>query len=240
MLVARQGSLVRLPEFLAIWAPSAAAGSCYLDSRRGGWQIVPPRAPAAAQPLSFPPAPMLELLDTATRTLAHHSAPVTLVADWCCLELATDDGDLLRTLLEVPTDPSLSSNGHQLVLVFRTSLPPRELTVMPGFAVIEIGLPDSAERRYVLAESHDRTAIPLDPGLSVPGVATTLGGIDSDGLLRTAHEARAGAPLSVTRITDIKAAEIERVAGGTLVVDRSPPPTGLPGWPACATSSSHI
>jgi hypothetical protein len=96
-------------------------------------------------------------------------------------------------------------------------------------AVITVELPDATERQYVLGQSHDRSPIPLEPGLDVPGVATTLGGLDSDGLLRTAHEARAGKPLSMKRILELKAAEIERVAGRTLIVDRSPAPNGLAG-----------
>lgn len=224
-----KGNLVRLPEFLAIWAAQQDSDLLYLDSRHGGRQIVPPGWTPAGSPLGFAPASMLELLNNATHTLPHHPRPVVVALDWSCLELNADDGDLLRTLLEVPTDPTLSSNGHQLIVVFKTDPPPRQLTVMPGFAVIDVPLPDAGERRYVMSESHKHAAIPLEPGLTVDGVATTLGGIDADGLMRTAHEARAGRSLSSARIIAIKAAEIERVAGGTLVVDRSSPPNGLAG-----------
>ena len=230
VLVAPSGNLVRLPEFLATWAARQGCDFLHLDSRHGGRRIVPPGWTPAGSPLSFTPAAMLELLNTATHTLPHHPRPVVVSLDWSCLELAADDGDLLRTLLEVPTDPTLSSNGHQLIVVFKTDPPPRQLTVMPGFALVEVGLPDAGERRYVMSESHKHAAIPLEPGLTVNGVAMTLGGIDADGLLRTAHEARAGRPLSSARLISIKADEIERVAGGTLfVVDRTAPPNGLAG-----------
>jgi hypothetical protein len=224
-----RGNLVRLPELLAIWAGQQGCDFLHLDSRHGGRQILPPGSTPAGSPLSFPPASMLELLNTATHTLPHHPRPVVVSLDWSCLELGADNGDLLRTLLEVPADPALSSNGHQLIVVFKTDPPPRQLTVMPGFAVIPIGLPDAGERRYVMAESHKHAAIPLEPGLTVDGVATTLGGIDADGLLRTAHEARSSRPLSPARIVAIKSAEIERVAGGTVMVSRDQPPNGIAG-----------
>ncbi len=225
----QEGKVVRLPEFLAIQAAQQGLELVLLDSRRGARQIVAPGSVAPMATLNAQPAPMLDLLETTLDVMGRRGMPVRLVAEWCCLELAADNGDLLRAFLEVPTSPVLSSGGHQLVLVFRTSDPPRELTVMPGFRSISVGLPDALERKYVMGQSHERSPIPLEEGLEVPGVATMLGGLDNDGLLRTGYEARAGAPLSVRRIADIKAHEIERVAGGTLLVHRGELPNGLAG-----------
>ncbi len=221
--------LMRLPEFLATLATNHGGEIVLLDSRHGGRQMAPPGSPSPTARLNFPPAPIINLLDQVTRSLTAHTGSVMIVVDWACLELAADGGDLLRTLLEVPTDPALSGDGHQLVLIFRTDPPPRQLTVMPGFAVIEIGLPDAGERQYVMNQSDQRSPIPTQRGLDISTAAITLGGLDSDGLLRTGHEARAGTPLSKARISEVKAAEIERTSGGTLVVDRSPAPNGLAG-----------
>jgi len=224
-----RGNLVRLPEYLAFFAAEHGGELVVVDARHGCRQLTPPGARCPSEPIGFPPASVRDLLDQVIASLGSHGSQVTILVDWACLELAADGGDLLRNLLEVPANPELSGAVHQLILVFRTEPPPRQLTAMPGFATINVDLPDSGERQYVLCETHDRSPVPLQAGSDVASVAVTLGGVDNDGLLRTAHEARAGIPLSSARMSEIKAAEIERTSGGTLVVDRSPAPNGLAG-----------
>ncbi|MDA8062050.1 MAG: ATP-binding protein [Actinomycetota bacterium] len=220
--------LVRLPELLALFAAEHGGELVLVDSRQGCRTLSPPSAPCPQRPIARRPAPLRELLAALDGDLDGRAGAVTILADWACLELAGDDGALLRYLLEVPASPAASA-GHQLVVVFRTGEPPAQLTGMPGFALVRVGLPDAEERRFVLSETDRRCPVPLEEGLDIDSVAINLGGIDSDGLLRCAHEARARAPLGAERISEIKAAEIERTSAGTLVVDRSMAPNGLAG-----------
>lgn len=229
LLVAENGALVPIPEYLALFSAARQAATVVVDRRYGAQALRPPGCDHAGSTVALPSSSVIDLLQQLRSSLTNHPGPTTVIVDWACLEIDADDGDLLRTLLELPADPAFSDAGHHLVLVFRTDPPPRQLTVMPGWAIIAVGLPDAAERRHVLGRTHQRCPVPLEPGLDIDAVAVTLGGSDSDGLLRTANEARNGKPLTTARIVEIKSTELERTSAGTLSVYRGPYPNGLAG-----------
>lgn len=232
VFVADNGHLVRIEEYLAHFSAANGATLLVCDRGRRIRCVMPPGVPAAGPPIDVTATDPAALVDQVIRDLSTREAPTTILVDWVCQALAADDGELLRTLTEVPGTPELTGRGHQLIVVFRTGDPPRQLTALPGWAVVEVGLPDVAERTYILARAHARTPVPLQPDLDVPGVATTLGGTDADGLLRLANEARRRRPLTVERLIEVKATEIARTAAGTLEVARGPAPNGLAGMPA--------
>ncbi len=163
-----------------------------------------------------------------------HQSAVTLFVDFACLALENDDGELLRRTLELPHNTRLAAGGHQLILGFRTEVPPRQISATPGWTVLHVPLPDAAERAYVLAQAAESAPVPLEPDLNLKrtsGTAAKLGGVDSDGLLRLyrSEKQRPSYLLSSARVVEVKAAEISRMAGGTLIVDRTPPPNGIAG-----------
>lgn len=84
---------------------------------------------------------------------------------------------------------------------------------------MDVGLPDVAERRHIFGYCDQRPPIPRDPALALETMATNLGGLPADALLRLVTEARHHIPLDADRVAEVKAAEIRRLAGGTLVVE---------------------
>jgi hypothetical protein len=81
---------------------------------------------------------------------------MVILVDYCCLHLDRDDGEMLRLLAEIPLDAAFSRGRHLLILAFPTRAP-RELTSLPGWAVVDIGL----RRLLHAARRIDRSTITL-------------------------------------------------------------------------------
>lgn len=222
VLVGPRGELVRNPQWLSGWAAQRGRDMLVLDARgiegRPGAQVLAPPGHAPRQRVRLDPAPLTDLLAAAHRAVLAAGTPTVVFVDFSCLALDHDDsGDLLRMLAELPVDPAFTRSGHLLVLAFPTRSP-RELSALPGWAVVDAGLPDGAERRQILLGCDAVDAVPRRPGLTLERVATNLGGLTGDALLRLVAEARTGRPLSDSRVAEIKSAEIRRMAGDTLSV----------------------
>lgn len=217
VLVTPSRALRRLPEWLASWANEQSRELLVLDEQSGGKIRTPPDRRARVK-IQLPAAPLPELLANAVDAVRHSSCPVVVLVDYCCLHIDRGGGELLRRLAEIPLDPALTTGRHLLVLAFPTR-PPGELTSLPGWAVVDVGLPDVVERRQILESRNQPEPIPRHSALSLDTVATNLGGLPGDALLRLVSEARNSAPLTVARLAEVKAAEIRRLAGGTLRVE---------------------
>jgi AAA+ superfamily predicted ATPase len=222
VLIAPDGALVRQLEWLATWAAQTDRDLLVLDERTvdgrpGGRMVSPPgRTPNA--PMSVPSAALPQLLTDAVSMVRRSAHPMVILVDYCCLHLDRDDGEMLRLLAEIPLDAAFSRGRHLLILAFPTRAP-RELTSLPGWAVVDIGLPDVAERRHIFTYCDQRTPVPLNSALTLDKVATNLGGLSADALLRLVVESREHQPLTNSRIAEVKSAEIRRLAGGTLTVE---------------------
>ena len=124
VLVATDGTLLRFAQWLALEEASRGSAVLNVDARRGSALIVLPGSPPAIDNFKLPAGPIASLLVEIINRLNNCDQPVTILIDFCCLELDADDGTLLRWLLEVPGQPGLSNRGHRVVACFPTAPPP--------------------------------------------------------------------------------------------------------------------
>jgi AAA+ superfamily predicted ATPase len=226
VLIGDHGQLQRNPQWLATWADSRDRDLIVVDARGLGQRPGATTLRAVARPqalsVNLPAAPLEELLsNTLTAVMSAggtNRRRVVIWVDFCCLNLDVDDGPLLRLLTEIPLNPNFTRAGHLLVLGFPTRAP-RELGAMPGWSIVDIGLPGLDERTAILDACAKRGPLPVAAGMTAQRLATNLGGMTGDAVLRLLAEARAQRPLDDARVSQLKAREISRLAGSTLTVE---------------------
>jgi transitional endoplasmic reticulum ATPase len=235
VFVAPDGSPRRLPHLLAGWAADKGRATILYSPASGARQLTPPGRAQVAVRLPPVDCPTWQAVEELLRQVEVASQPVQLLIDYADLSLppvpsgtVPELNQVIELIADFAIDPHPPEHGHRLALIARAGDPDGRLAPLPGFEVIDIPLPDFAERLcFIQRLSNPITGrrLHLDRGLTAERLAVLTGGLTLDDLYRSRNETDAGNPLGHAWVQQRKGSSLRRLAGDNLVVH--PPGGGL-------------
>ncbi len=220
LLPTAAGSMLRLPELLAITGSRSGTTTIIASEADGMTTLIPPDTAQPAHSQNAPPGTLADLVDRALEQLPRTQHPTTLVLRNAHTALERDDlfGERLRDL---PFDRRLSGSPVQIIATFRGPSAPGALRGATGWEIHHIGLPGRAERRAALdywerISALDATTIDLDE------LAGVTGGLELDDVRRLAAEHARYKPLTKRRVSAVRSAALSRQLGHLVEVDHHP------------------
>jgi AAA+ superfamily predicted ATPase len=219
LLPTAAGSVLRLPEFLAIDGDRTGATTVIASESEGIFTLTPPGAGPSARPASSPPASLGELMDQAMGQVQGSAQPTVIVLRHAHGAAQRDEmfGERLRDL---PFDSRLGT-GLQVIAIFRGHTAPPLLDGATGWVIHHISLPDRAERRAALAYWSRIGAVDAAT-MNLEELAAVTGGLELDDMRRLAAEHANYEPLTPRRISAVRSAALSRQLGDLVTVDYHP------------------
>lgn len=236
------GNPSRLLHLLAKRAAQAGRGTVVHSLAAGTRQLTPPGC--APVPLHLPAADATpaEVLGQLRGQLDTAATPVEVILDYADLSIPPTTGmvslefnRVVELLGEFALDPRLTGRGHRLALITRAGNLDERLARLPGFLIIEVGLPNHAERLAFierLCQPVTGPPLKLANGLPPEHLARLSGGLTADDLLRGRDESQTVAPLTAAWVAARKTDSLRRLAGENLIIyEPGPGFAGVAGLP---------
>lgn len=228
LFVGPEGNPTWLRFVLAAWAAHAGCSTVSYSPVRGAQPLTPPGHEPVRLPLPVrtqPPGPAIEDLLAEVRRCEQ---PVLVVLDWAehalpdQHDLTDPDHDrLVELLADFTTDPQAAERGHRLVLISRAGDLDARLARLPGFELIDVTLPNHAERlAFIQRLLHPQVGQPLnlEDGVDAATVATLTGGLTLDDLNRGRRTSQFSGPIGRTWAQATKIATLRARGRDGLIV----------------------
>lgn len=228
------GALRDCEAVIADWSASRQMPTLVYSVAQGVRAKNAPNGPRARVPsgidVGTPPSIALDVIVESMRRGETATTLVLQFAEgWIPDEQASgyreDAARIIEQLAARATDPVWTDLGHRIVLVARTEPLDGRLIRLPGFSVVELGLPEAPERETALElmQHSQRHAVTLPATLPLAQAARVSGGLTLDDLSRLRFRSSAQRPLDIGQILERKRQAIRRLAGDSLVVVDDPP-----------------
>ena len=194
----------------------------------GTRQLTPPGCPAAPLHLPNADASPLQAISHMLLELDTSAGPVQLILDYANLSVPQGTGaisfelnQVIELLGEFAIDPARTAHGHSLVLITRAGGLDDRLSRLPGFVVVDVGLPDYVERlAFIRRLCSPASSAPLKfaDGLTSETLASLSGGLTLDDLHRGRDETENLKGIGHSWVQLRKSDSLRRLAGDNLVV----------------------
>lgn len=242
-LLVHDRTLRDLPWTLAVWAAGLGMPTIAYSEADGASAKNTPDGPKARVPSLDTAIPPSIALDTIFEQCSgEDEEPTLILIDWVEAQVSDDGqgfhGDAARIIEQLAskaTDQEWIGQGHRIALLARTGQPDQRLLRLPGFPLVELGLPDEDERALALTlmQASTRKPLALADGLSAEHAARLAGGLTIDALSRMRHRHSDQNPITISALVAGKNQQITAAAGSTLVVHTDLPDlaTDVAGMP---------
>jgi Cdc6-like AAA superfamily ATPase len=205
LFVGPDGKSTWLRLVLASWGAGQGQGTISCSPVRGAQLLTPP----GHEPLTLhlphreqqPTAAIEDLL----REVRRSEDSVLVILDWAehplpdLHDMVDPERDrMVELLANFVSDPHAIERGHRLVVIARAGAVDRRLARLPGFELIDVPLPNHAERLAFVNRLLDPKVgepLRLEDGMTAEAFATLTGGLSLDDLNRGRRFSRCAGPI---------------------------------------------
>lgn len=229
-LLAHEGALRDGPRVLAAHAASKLMPTIVYGLRSGVWALSAPGGPKASLPGGIGDrTPPTVAIDIIVDHCLKSSVPIHFQIDWVdhllpADQLATANGDtarIIEQLADIATNPAFRRGGHVVAVFSRDCMLGPQVAQLPGFSVLNLGLPGQAERRAAIEQmlNSPRRPLVLAPSFGAEAVARATGALRLYDISVMREHTSAERPLTAEGVRERAQTEFERALQGIARID---------------------
>jgi hypothetical protein len=208
LFVGPDGNPTWLRLVLASWGAGQGRGTVSYSPVRGAQLLTPPGCDPLRLPLPGREQQPTVAIEELLRDVRRYGDSALVILDWAEHPLPDQhemvDPDRDRTvelLADFVTDPQAIERGHRLVVIARAGGVDPRLSRLPGFELIEVTLPNHAERLAFINRLLDPKVgepLRLEEGMTADSFATLTGGLSLDDIHRGRRVSHCTGPIGRT------------------------------------------
>ncbi|WP_141305695.1 hypothetical protein, partial [Sinomonas atrocyanea] len=229
-VLAHDGALRDVLRVLAAHAASKLIPTIVYCLRSGARALQAPGGPTVSVPAGIGDrTPPTVAIDVLLEYCLRSPTPILLVLDWAdhllpADQLPTANGDtarIIEQLADVAANPAFRRGGHVVAVLSRGGSLGPQLTQLPGFSVLNLGLPGHAERRTAIEQmlNSPRRPLVLAPGFDAAAAARATGALRLYDISVMREHTSPEHPLTAEGVRERAQAVFERALQGIARVD---------------------